>query len=199
MISQAVYISRVPLPTPLRAVVFSTLRLVRSLVRSRETGFSDLEKGSCNHSCSGARSECWACCTMICPGCQHRHRLLGLKAPRTNHHIENCFAICTSCYLGKLSGAEHDACFTAALHSGGLSRQHQPQTCPHHEKKTENNNRVNIAVLLSSDTIALCRSCGSLSNPEDHGSQREEGDGCVPASRQASNPLCVLCCSVAQG
>jgi hypothetical protein len=67
MLVQTIYTCRrLQLPTPVRALVFYTLRLVRSLTRSRRDGFRDLEKGSNEHVCSGRRSECWACYKIIC-------------------------------------------------------------------------------------------------------------------------------------
>ncbi len=68
MIVQTIYICRrVGLPTPFRAVVFYTLRLVRPLGWSSHDTFPDLEKGSSNyHICFGRRSECWACYKIIC-------------------------------------------------------------------------------------------------------------------------------------
>lgn len=96
-------------------------------------------------------------------GCHHRHHKLGLKAPRTDQHIENCFAICTTCYLYKHNVSDHPTSFTAALHADNLSLQHQAQpSCPHYGNPISGN----LTAVSPSEKITLCGSCGALENAE---------------------------------
>src|SRR5690348_4466192 len=108
------------IPTGLRFLFYVSIRYVRR----RGVKLRDEESGATAHpaTCTGEKkSQCWACDGIICTGCKVKRN--DITAPRTTHHVTECYAVCTTCYLTKWS-SQPSAEFLAAFHPTDLSKQH---------------------------------------------------------------------------
>ncbi|KAM7183572.1 hypothetical protein V8F20_012573 [Naviculisporaceae sp. PSN 640] len=97
-------------------------------------------------SCAGkTKSQCWACEAVICEDCSVSR--FDVPVPRTRHHITQCLAMCTTCYL--ITASSQPAAFSATLNPTDLSRQHRG--CKFEEKER-----------TMAGEVSLCRTCGKL-------------------------------------
>ncbi|KAK4200877.1 hypothetical protein QBC40DRAFT_224495 [Triangularia verruculosa] len=123
--------------------------------------------------CGEDKSQCWACDAMICAGCKVLRE--KIPVPRTTHHITDCYAICTGCYLMKWSSKP--AAFSAAFNSTNLTVQHDG--CSRKQTGTI-------------QAVKLCRRCseGTLDQIRDMREAREQK---LLAKTVVRRLLCSMC------
>lgn len=162
----------VAFPPLLRLVFFIGIRYVRRPYLK----LRDEELGPAEHpaDCNGdKKSQCWACDAIICTNCKTKR--FNVTAPRTAHHVTDCYAVCTMCYLTKWSA--QPAALSEALHPTDLAKHHAG---------------CGLAKLPASVNVELCVSCSGKS-AEDLTAVRERREEVMLQRLLARRIFCAKC------
>ncbi|KAK4171645.1 hypothetical protein QBC36DRAFT_390992 [Triangularia setosa] len=124
--------------------------------------------------CGKNKGQCWACDGITCDGCKEMTK--GIPMPRTTHHITDCYAICTGCYLLKCSSKT--AALSAAFNPTNLSLQHDG--CSRKQTST------------IQEAVKLCRGCAKLT-PDKIRGIREDREQKLLAKTLVRRLLCSMC------